>query len=123
MQAGGIESKTVQSWNLAQLKLLDSLKLNIIEKLILSPKNSENYGERKVISFLNIFSELEQATSKKFYFMLPLREKLGSSVWVVRITLWARRVESWGIWLNKRNVFFDASNKVRIAHIMMPKSN
>lgn len=55
---------TAQDWSQEQLKLADSLNINIIEKWILTPQfNALSFKNTKTISFQNIWSEL----SRVFY--------------------------------------------------------
>ena len=46
-----------------QVKLLDSLALNIVERWIVSPNTSTNFKNAKVVSLENIWLELERVYS------------------------------------------------------------
>ena len=51
---------TPQDYTQQQLKLLDSLEINIIGKWILTISQTGSYGDRKIVPLLELFHELEK---------------------------------------------------------------
>ncbi len=51
---------TPKDWTPEQLKLLDSLKLKVIDKWVISPTPSLNFKNSRVVEFKNIWDELEK---------------------------------------------------------------